>query len=147
MLVSKMKGGGGEFNFDVADAFGRTPLHYAALRGATVCCLLLLRHGADIDAEDADGNTPLALAVLGQHEGCSLALMQNKAKVDVMVHPNYTKPVEKKKEQNKKEKPLHAKALFDFSMKFPGVAQQLEPEPDKDRDNKSYSIFQVDYLY
>lgn len=27
----------------VTDAFGRSPLHYAACRGATVCCMLLIK--------------------------------------------------------------------------------------------------------
>ncbi len=44
MLVDKMGGRG----VDHRDAFGRSPLHYAARRGATVCCLLLLKHGAQV---------------------------------------------------------------------------------------------------
>ena len=28
---------------DVIDDFGRSPLHYAACRGATVCCMLLVQ--------------------------------------------------------------------------------------------------------
>ena len=40
MLVEAMKGTGG---LDEADKFGGTPLMYAAYRGATVCCLLLIQ--------------------------------------------------------------------------------------------------------
>ena len=61
MLVEEMAGK----EVDARDQFGSTPLHYAAFRGATVCCLLLLEKGADIEAVDDKGNTPLAYAVLG----------------------------------------------------------------------------------
>lgn len=51
MLVEAMEGK----QIDEADEFGSTPLHYAALRGATVSSLLLLQQGADINAVDAKG--------------------------------------------------------------------------------------------
>ena len=70
-----------------ADEFGSTALHYAAYRGATVCCLLLLQKGADIGGRDGKGNTPLAYAVLGGHDGAALVLLQNGASVNVDVHP------------------------------------------------------------
>ena len=53
---------------DEADEFGKTPLHCAAMRGATVCCMHLISKGAVINARDGDGNTALALAVKHKHE-------------------------------------------------------------------------------
>ena len=46
------------------DADGdRTPVHWAAARGALRCARLLLDAGADLAALDAEGRTPLALAI------------------------------------------------------------------------------------
>ncbi|KAF4436576.1 ankyrin repeat protein [Fusarium austroafricanum] len=53
------------FNLDVEarDAFGRTPLHYAALSGNLHVVRVLLDYHADIEAEDSErGCTPLYLA-------------------------------------------------------------------------------------
>ena len=86
MLVEAMRGGKEEA-VDTRDEFLSTPLHYAALRGATVCCLLLLERGADIEAVDRRGNTPLAYAVLGGHEGCALVLLQKEANLNVTIYP------------------------------------------------------------
>ena len=83
MLVEAMRGE----RVDSRDEFLSTPLHYAAFRGATVCCLLLLDKGADIEAVDRMGNTPLAYAVLGGHEGCALVLLQKEANLNVTIYP------------------------------------------------------------
>ena len=53
---------------DEADEFGQTPLHRAAIRGASVCCMHLISKGAAIDARDGEGNTALALAAKNRHE-------------------------------------------------------------------------------
>ena len=83
MVVEAM----GSKRVDEPDEYGSTPLHYAALRGATVSCLLLLQKGADINAVDKHGNTPLAYSVLGKHEGCALILLQKGANVNVDIVP------------------------------------------------------------
>ncbi len=38
---------------DARDAFGCSALHYAARRGATVSCLLLIKHGAQVSRNAA----------------------------------------------------------------------------------------------
>ena len=86
MLVEAMDGKG----VDDRDAFGCSPLHYAAYRGATVCSLLLLEHGATLDAVDNKGNTPLGYSVLGNHESCAIALLQKGAKLDIKINQNLT---------------------------------------------------------
>ena len=68
------------------DMFGCTALHYAALRGATVCSLLLIQKTCSIDDLDNKGNSPLSNAVLGKHDSCALMLLQKNADIKVMIH-------------------------------------------------------------
>ncbi|XP_057309492.1 poly [ADP-ribose] polymerase tankyrase-like isoform X2 [Hydractinia symbiolongicarpus] len=72
-----------------ADENGRTPLHLAALQGATLCCLHFKKMNASDTGEDCDGNTPLALALRGNHHGCAMILIQHGANVNC----NITTPV------------------------------------------------------
>ena len=53
---------------DELDEINQTPLHLAARRGASVCCMHLISKGALIDRKDGDGNTAMALAALCKHE-------------------------------------------------------------------------------
>ncbi|XP_048584119.1 poly [ADP-ribose] polymerase tankyrase isoform X2 [Nematostella vectensis] len=61
------------------DKFGQTPLHRAAIRGATICCLNVLQRGARIDAIDNDGNTPFSLAARHGHHSCAMMFIQMNA--------------------------------------------------------------------
>ena len=86
MLVEAMEG---EKALDSKDKFGGTPLMYAAYRGATVCCLLLIEKGkANVNDADKFGNTPLVYAVLGKHDGCTAMLLQKGANVNTKIYPN-----------------------------------------------------------
>ncbi|KAH3758814.1 WGR domain protein [Pelomyxa schiedti] len=68
---------------DVVDKFGRTPLHYASQRGATICAHTLIQRGADLVRPDEDGNTPLAIGLLSKFPDFSIALLQRGAKPTV----------------------------------------------------------------
>ena len=57
------------------DAFGRTPLLWAADGGSAVLVALLLAAGARVDAPDDDGGTPLLHATLCGHEHAARALL------------------------------------------------------------------------
>ncbi len=59
------------------DLDGRTPMHFCAVVGATICFLYLLKraHGA-LEAVDRDGNTPLALALLQNNPNFAIMLIQ-----------------------------------------------------------------------
>jgi ankyrin repeat protein len=46
---------------------GRTPLHYAAMRGEKTQAEMLLAHGANMDARGWYGKTPLSLAKENGH--------------------------------------------------------------------------------
>ena len=70
------------------DNFGCIPLHYAAVSGATVCSLLLLEKGSNLESRDLHRQTPLCYAVLGKHYSCSLILIQKDANLDVLVQPD-----------------------------------------------------------
>lgn len=76
----------GHADINVSDKFGCTALHYAGYRGSTVCSLLLLQHGADIEAADLKGQTPLCYAVLGRHDSSTLMLIQKDANINVEVY-------------------------------------------------------------
>ncbi|KAJ3341560.1 hypothetical protein HDU83_006579, partial [Entophlyctis luteolus] len=52
---------------DTVDKFGRAPVHYAALIGASSCTNSLLKAGVDLERPDSDGNTPIQLSLLGDH--------------------------------------------------------------------------------
>ncbi len=54
--------------------FGRTALHWAAIKGNSKLAETLLRHGAGIDATNAAGTTPVQLAARYGHRGVVDAL-------------------------------------------------------------------------
>ncbi|KAJ3037243.1 hypothetical protein HDV00_001875 [Rhizophlyctis rosea] len=66
---------------DLADKFGRTPLHYAGRMGAFTCSSYLLERGAGIDAVDRDENTPLQVALLYRHIDYAVMLANRGAEV------------------------------------------------------------------
>ncbi|KAJ3183503.1 hypothetical protein HDU87_006824 [Geranomyces variabilis] len=49
---------------DVSDKFGRTPLHYAAARGAFTATSYLVNRGAAVERVDADGNSVVQVGLL-----------------------------------------------------------------------------------
>lgn len=56
-------------NFDpnVCDSRGRTPLHEAASRGHEECVIVLLNHGCNVLLQDVKGNTALWDAIAAKH--------------------------------------------------------------------------------
>lgn len=72
-------------NLDSRDCQGRSPLHLAAMRGATICCIHLLQRGVPILGTDMYGHTALSLAVKYKHDSCAIMLLQKGAKVDANI--------------------------------------------------------------
>ncbi|XP_060068797.1 poly [ADP-ribose] polymerase tankyrase-like [Ylistrum balloti] len=66
---------------DEIDKSCQTPLHLAANRGATICCVHLLQRKAEVNRKDKEGNTPLSLAVNKGHDSCAIMLIQKGANV------------------------------------------------------------------
>ncbi|XP_045173685.2 poly [ADP-ribose] polymerase tankyrase-like [Mercenaria mercenaria] len=87
---------------DARDENGRSPLHLAAMRGATICCIHLLQRGVPILGTDTYGHTALSLAVKYKHDSCAIMLLQKGAKVDATI----TIPVE-----NKDQREYHTSSI------------------------------------
>eukprot|EP01105_Mastigella_eilhardi_P025706 TRINITY_DN707_c0_g1_i5.p1 TRINITY_DN707_c0_g1~~TRINITY_DN707_c0_g1_i5.p1 ORF type:complete len:2532 (-),score=631.38 TRINITY_DN707_c0_g1_i5:1348-8943(-) len=68
-----------ELKLDMQDNWKRTPLHYASQRGATICSLLLLSRGANINQLDEDENSPLGIALLSGFPDYAIMLLQKGA--------------------------------------------------------------------
>ena len=61
---------------DKKDSFGYTPMHYAAIRGASVCLSLLISSSCDFMSRANDSNTPLSSAVYFKRQSCALTLLR-----------------------------------------------------------------------
>ncbi|XP_069673228.1 ankyrin repeat domain-containing protein 1-like [Periplaneta americana] len=75
---------------DPRDNFGDTPLHWAAERGHSATCRLLLNRGADVNAVTHYRNTPLHLAAQGGHLDVVRILMAKDARFDALNHKQLT---------------------------------------------------------
>lgn len=62
---------------------GQTPLMYAAERGHTAVCLLLIANGANVNIVDKYNRTALHYACRNKHVGCAAALMDGGARNDI----------------------------------------------------------------
>jgi ankyrin repeat protein len=69
---------------DVADVYGRTPLMYAAMMGAQICCKYLVQRGASTEAVDVEGNG------MFQH---ALAYSQQSLAVDLVERADLARPI------------------------------------------------------
>jgi ankyrin repeat protein len=54
---------------------GKTLLHYACTKGATISSLTLINEGADLEAKDEKGNTPFSFAIMNGHEDLCIFLV------------------------------------------------------------------------
>ncbi|KAJ3315079.1 hypothetical protein HDU76_002274 [Blyttiomyces sp. JEL0837] len=77
-----------EISIDVADCFGRSPLHYAARIGASSCADNLIGKGAVVDRKDADNHTPAQLALLGSHVDFFLSMALRGASIHQLIRNN-----------------------------------------------------------
>ncbi|KAF8788729.1 Poly [ADP-ribose] polymerase tankyrase like protein [Argiope bruennichi] len=78
-LVVLLTGSMAKETIEIPDDFGRTVLHYAAYRGATICVMHLSKSFSNLDAKDKDGNTAFGLAVKNGHFSSALMLLQTGA--------------------------------------------------------------------
>jgi len=67
-----------------ADAWGCTPLHFAALGGSATVTTELLKRGAEVDALDAGDETPLHIAARAGHTCICELLLSAGAKTDAV---------------------------------------------------------------
>lgn len=78
-LIVLLTGSMAKETIEIPDEFGRTVLHYAADRGATICVMHLSKNFTNLDSTDKEGNTALGLAVKHGHFSCALMLLQRGA--------------------------------------------------------------------
>ena len=71
-------------SYDLRDASGRTPLHFAAAAGKVEALEMLLDNGSDPNALDRDGLTPLHHAGLGGHTECLDRLLRKGGRFDIV---------------------------------------------------------------
>ena len=91
---------------EVQDKWQRTPLHYAAQRGAAICAMYLEKRGARLETKDIYGNTPLGVALLAQHHNFGIFLIQRNADIHQLVHQEDPERIARmwKEEEEKKKK-------------------------------------------
>ncbi|CAG9315884.1 unnamed protein product [Blepharisma stoltei] len=92
-----------DINVNIQDQWKKTPLHYAAQRGALTSTMFMLAKGAKIDTEDEDGNTSLGISIKFGHANYAIMLIQKDANVNKLL---IIKPAEEKNEEEVEENRL-----------------------------------------
>ena len=78
VLIKQMDTNPGRLQFlDEQDLAGFTPLHYAAIRGATISCTLLINAGCSNFKADNRGNTPLSSCIYFKRSTTALTLLRS----------------------------------------------------------------------
>jgi ankyrin repeat protein/predicted DNA-binding WGR domain protein len=123
-------------NVDVRDAWGNTPLSYAAQRGSVISTLYLLKNGANIDNVNDDGNTPLNICLINGHQNESIFLIQKNCslKIDIKV-----KTMEEKKEELRKKVEEEKKKKTGEAMDIEFVQEKIEFSSSESEDEESSS--------
>ena len=75
-----------EVEVDHPDCWGKTPIHYAAQRGAMISSIYLLKRKVDLERTDIYGNTPLGVALLHGHQNYAVILLQEGCDVNAPLH-------------------------------------------------------------
>jgi ankyrin repeat protein len=63
------------FDINISTSYGRTVLHYAAMRGSMACCLMLIDQGINISAQDKDGKLAIDYALETGFDGLASLLL------------------------------------------------------------------------
>lgn len=71
-------------NVDLADTFGYTALHFAALKGNVRIAEILIRNGANVNAVDIHQQTPLQRATAHDQDKMVDLLIRNGANVNAV---------------------------------------------------------------
>ena len=82
-----------EFEVDLQDYYGRTPLHLVSSRGWTDAVLALIEKGAEVDFQDYYGRTPLHLASSRGWTDAVLALIEKGADLNIQDKYNEASPL------------------------------------------------------
>lgn len=101
---------------DEADEWLKTPLHYAAQRGASISSLYMLQRGSNLEKTDIYENTPLGCALLGQHFNYCILLIQKEASVIKPIFDEYPATIAWNKYQAERQKKREARMGQDVDM-------------------------------
>jgi ankyrin repeat protein/predicted DNA-binding WGR domain protein len=120
-------------DLNIQDLWRKTPLHYAAQRGALTSTMFMLNKGADLELEDEEGNTALGISIKEGHANYSVMLVQQKANV-----------LKKVKVHTKKQKEhLSAKVQKISSKMLKFVINPPDPEAPSRLPEGEYSMFRA----
>ncbi|KAG2374682.1 hypothetical protein C9374_010426 [Naegleria lovaniensis] len=121
---------------DIVDHMSRSPLHYAALRGATISSIFLIQRGAELNRKDEDGNTVTNLALLSSKVDFVVTLINKGGDVHAPIYSGSVDPLtirEQKRralvEEGKKKKKSHLLGVRSSSLK-----RYDEDDEDEDED-------------
>jgi hypothetical protein len=89
---------------EVADRWLKTPLHYAAQRGAAICTLYMIQRGAALESKDIYNNTALNISLLRKHFNYAILLIQKNANVCLPIYDEYPNRLAKQWADEKKAK-------------------------------------------
>jgi ankyrin repeat protein/predicted DNA-binding WGR domain protein len=129
-------------NVDVRDAWGNTPLSYAAQRGSVISTLYLLKYGATLDNLNNDGNTPLGIALHYGHENITIFLLQkgaslSKPVMEGRIDDAKNKYETAKKAENKKIKiKQNSQNNEDANYELDWTSEESILDEESDKENK-----------
>lgn len=119
---------------EVADKWNKTPLHYASMRGASICTLYLINRGANLESTDIYGNTPLGISLMSQHFNYAILLIQQKSNVCLPVYKEWPNRLAKQWKQEEKRLKKQAEAGADVEMRSDGGSDSDAEVRDTGRD-------------
>ena len=76
----------GNINLDHQDEYGRTPITYAAQRGAYLCTSVLINRGCNYNNMDIFDNNVFNTALINNHMDIAILLIQKEAKINFIVN-------------------------------------------------------------
>ena len=117
---------------EVADKWQKTPLHYAAQRGAAICTLYILQRGANLESKDIYQNTALGISLLRKHFNYAILLIQKNANVCLPVYDEYPKRLAK--EWRDAEKALRTSSSENVEM-------ECDDDDKKSKDKTGRNLF------
>ena len=117
---------------DVPDNWKKTPLHYAAQRGASICWIYLNKRGVNKEAIDIYGNTPLGVALSCSHHNAAIIMIQKQANVRAPVHQEDPARITREWKRQKGE-PIEDEKM---------AGAESEDENPKEQKTKGRDLFQ-----
>lgn len=120
---------------DVPDKWLKTPLHYAAQRGASICQIYLFKRGVNKESVDIYGNTPLGISLLCKHHNSAIIMIQKNANVCALVYQETPEEIARKW---KEEESKNNKEVLQDQIMQDDEATVSDPDSDDDKMKKKH---------